>query len=111
MEGITEHLKLENLKTLSFRPPDMETFRSLKLAYRVAEQGDSEPVVFNAANEAAVDLFLAGQIRFPEIVGLVEECLKAHSPEKNLSLKRLLDIDKWAKDKVREFLEIKQQGG
>lgn len=111
MEGITEHLKLENLKTLSFRQPDMETFRSLKLAYQVAEQGDSEPVVFNAANEAAVDLFLEGKIRFPEIVELVEECLKTHSPEKNLNLKRLLDIDKWAKDKVREFLKVKQQGG
>ena len=109
LEGITEHLRLENLKTLNFHTPDMEKFRSLKLAYDVAEQGDSAPVVFNAANEAAVELFLRGDIKFPEIVQLVEKCLDDHSPERDLSLQRLLEIDRWAKERVKQFLKINRQ--
>jgi 1-deoxy-D-xylulose-5-phosphate reductoisomerase len=103
MKGITEHLKLENLKTLSFYEPNMEVFRSLSLAYEVAEKGGSAPVVFNAANESAVELFLNEEIKFSEIVQLVEKTLEGHKLKKNLDIEQLLEIDKWSRKQVHQL--------
>ena len=50
-----KHLEL---KDLSFLPMDYERFPLLKLAYQVGREGGLLPTVMNAANEAAVHLFL-----------------------------------------------------
>ena len=52
---------------LTFEAPDRKTFRLLDLAYEACRSGGSLPVVLNAANEAAVGLFLAGSIGFTDI--------------------------------------------
>ena len=62
-------LDLFDIVKLTFERPDTETFRGLKLAFRAAEAGGTMPTIFNAANEKAVSLFLAGKIRFLQIVG------------------------------------------
>ena len=63
---------------LTFEKPNPGTFRALSLAYEVARTGGTAAVVFNAANEAAVEEFLAGRIRFVNIVELIERCLDKH---------------------------------
>lgn len=57
---------------LSFERPDTKTFRGLPLAYEAMRRGGNVPTIFNAANERAVALFLAGRISFPAIYGLIE---------------------------------------
>lgn len=62
---------------LSFEPPDEELFPSLRLAREAFLAGGLAPCILNAANEAAVALFLEKKIAFREIFTLVEEALAA----------------------------------
>jgi 1-deoxy-D-xylulose-5-phosphate reductoisomerase len=64
-------------------------------------------VVFNAANEAAVEEFLAGAIKFVNIIELVEQCLDIHQLQKDLTLEQLLEIDGWARKQVKEAVRRK----
>ena len=73
--GIAEHLKLDEIGKLTFSKPNFEIFRALTLGFEVARAGGTAPVVFNAANEAAVEQFLDGKIKFSAIVELIEESL------------------------------------
>ncbi|MDR2123879.1 MAG: 1-deoxy-D-xylulose-5-phosphate reductoisomerase [Desulfovibrio sp.] len=71
-------LDLAALGSLHFSPPDRLAFPCLDLARSAGEKGDGYPVVLNAANEVAVDAFLAGRIPFGAIPGIVERCLDAY---------------------------------
>ena len=62
--GVVEPLDLFAVGALTFARPDMDTFRCLPMAYHAAEAGGLMPAVLSAANEAAVELFLSGRIRF-----------------------------------------------
>ncbi len=105
--GIAKRLRLDELGKLTFEKPDMETFRALSLGYQVARTGGTAPAVFNAANEAAVEQFLAGRIKFTAIVELIEHCLNVHNVRKNVSLQELLQTDAWARKEVIECLNQK----
>ena len=50
------------LARLDFEPPDLATFRCLALAYDAGRAGGTVPAWLNAANEVAVEAFLAGRI-------------------------------------------------
>ncbi len=67
-------LKGERLKlsALTFREPDMKKYPCLRLAYSALEAGGNAGCTLNAANEAAVDAFLAGRIRFTDIARVAE---------------------------------------
>jgi 1-deoxy-D-xylulose-5-phosphate reductoisomerase len=107
LAGAAKHLKLEELGKLTFAKPDLHTFRALALGFEVARTGGSAPVVFNAANEAAVQKFLAGHIKFSAIVELIEHCLNKHTVCSNVSLDELLKADAWARKEVIECLKQK----
>jgi len=102
--GIAKPLRLDDIGRLHFEKPAPETFRALTLAYEVAEAGGTAPAVFNAANEAAVEQFLAGRIRFTQIMELVEHCLDRHELRHTGSLDELLQADAWARRQVGEKL-------
>jgi 1-deoxy-D-xylulose-5-phosphate reductoisomerase len=99
-KGISTHLNLGKLGSLNFHEPDFEVFRSLKLCYEVAREGGSAPVVFNAANEQAVAAFLEGDIKFCQIMELVEKALNVHKGADSLSLEELIATDQWAREYV-----------
>jgi len=99
--GIARRLRLGEIGKLTFEKPDLETFRALPLAYEVARTGGAAAAVFNAANEAAVEEFLAGGIEFVTIVELIEHCLNKHDVNTSASLEELLDADAWARREVR----------
>jgi 1-deoxy-D-xylulose-5-phosphate reductoisomerase len=63
---------------LSFEAPDEEVFACLPLARRALRYGRGMPVVLNAANEIAVERFLAGHIAFPDIPALIQDALDSH---------------------------------
>lgn len=109
VKGIACGLELHKLGQLNFQAPDLNKFRALALGFQVARTGGSAPVVFNAANEAAVAAFLDGRIHFGRIVDLIDDCLQAHTVQQRLTLDELLNIDAWARDYVSARLEQKKK--
>ena len=105
--GLSEHLKLEQLRTLTFEKPDMAVFRALALGIEVAKTDGSAAAVFNAANEAAVEQFLAGNIKFVNIVELIEHCLNKHNAQTDAGLEDLIEADLWARREVIQCLNQK----
>ncbi len=88
---------------LSFEPVDRATFAALDLAVDAGRRGGSWPAVLNAANEVAVDVFLAGQLRFPELTAVVESTLEAWGrtgPGEPRELTEVLEADRWARDRA-----------
>jgi len=104
--GVAKRLRLDQIGRLRFERPDLQTFRTLPLAYEVARAGGTAAAVFNAANETAVEEFLAGRIRFLQIVELVEHCLANHDVRQTTSLEELLEADAWARRQVKDRLLV-----
>ena len=85
---------------LDFAQPDTGRFPCLGLAYRALEGGSALPVILNAANEVAVDAFLAGQLSFTGIAALIEQSLDAGEREgwsQVESLAAVREADSWAR--------------
>lgn len=99
-------LDLTECSGLTFSRPDLERFPALRLAYRALNDGESMPAVMNAANEIAVELFLAGRIGFSEIPALIERTMDAHQPVRLDSIADVLEADLWSRTKIREFLKL-----
>ena len=97
----TQPLDLVSYGKLTFFAPDNETFRGLPLCRAAIRRGGLCPAALNGANEAAVALFLAGKLRFPQIVALAEAAM-AHQPDApSDSVAHILEADAAARDYVR----------
>lgn len=78
---------------LDFEKPDMDTFYGLKLAYKAGREGGSLPTVLNAANELAVSKFLKREVKYLEIMEIIEDCMNAHKNIANPSLEQILQTE------------------
>ncbi len=107
VEGVAKPLRLEETGKLTFEKPNLETFRALSLGFEVARRGGTSAAVFSAANEAAVREFLAGRIKFVDIVEVIEHCLNKHNVKRGVSLEELLEADAWARREVAGCLKRK----
>ncbi len=94
-------LDLPAAGTLTFVAPDRQRFPCLDLAYRALRAGGTMPAVLNAANEIAVERFLAEDIAYREIPALVSAVMDAHEHAAAESLDQLLAADGWARDAAR----------
>ena len=99
-----DRLDLARLGTLSFEPPDPETFRCLALAREAALAGGTAPCVLNAANEVAVHAFLAGRLRFLDIPAVIERTLEASGAEPVRSFEDLYEADAGARAISRSLI-------
>jgi 1-deoxy-D-xylulose-5-phosphate reductoisomerase len=100
MQAPTQRLDLAALGALSFEAPDEERFPALRLAREVLIAGGSAGTVFNAANEVAVEAFLARQIGFLAITDLVATTLEASGDlmgRERLGVEDVLSIDQEAR--------------
>ena len=88
-----QRLDFWKIGKLDFEKPDMDTFYALKLAYEAGEKGGSLPTVFNAANELAVSMFLKGDIKYLEIVEIIEDCMSVHKNIEIPSLEQILETE------------------
>lgn len=95
-------LDLAEVAALTFEKPDREQFPCLELAYAAGRAGGTLPTVLNAADEAAVELFLAGRIGFTDIPRLVEGAMSRHRPIFHYDLETLRQVDGWARCWVEE---------
>jgi 1-deoxy-D-xylulose-5-phosphate reductoisomerase len=99
-QGLGNRMNLASPFSLNFSPPDLARFPALRIAYDVARTGGTLGAVMNAANEAAVEAFVAGKIRFIEIPRLVERTIAVHQVQQSPSLDDLLEADGWARRSV-----------
>jgi 1-deoxy-D-xylulose-5-phosphate reductoisomerase len=104
MDSGVEPLDLFSAGALEFAAPSLERFPCLGLAYRALQAGGTATTVLNAANEVAVEAFLAGEIRFPAIARLIEQTLSELVPEPASSLEGILAADARARDYAKDWL-------
>jgi 1-deoxy-D-xylulose-5-phosphate reductoisomerase len=106
VKTVIERLDLFKIAELTFRKPDFRRFPCLALAREAAKTGGGMPAVLNAADEVAVEAFIAGKIYFTDIPKVVEKTMKAYRPSGHLpSLAEVVEIDQWAREKAREITE------
>lgn len=104
LPGVSRTMDWGQAFSLRFAPPDEEKFPALRLAKRVARVRGTLGAVMNAANEVAVEAFLAGRIRFGEISRTVESVMDGHEIIAEPSLAQLLDADAAARKSAAELL-------
>jgi len=97
-------LDLLKIGRLDFCAPDQNMFPCLRLAYEALDAGGTAPAILNAANEIAVEAFLADQIKFMEIPALIESVLSASNIEAVTSIPQLVDVDAVARRAAKGWL-------
>jgi 1-deoxy-D-xylulose-5-phosphate reductoisomerase len=105
LRNVMPGLELDTVESLTFRKPDFECFPCLSYAYRALDAGGTLPSVLNAANEVAVNAFLKGIIRFPEIPHVINKTMDQHSLISETGLDVILEADKWARKKAKEIIK------
>ena len=106
-DGPAKRLRWEELRSLNFQPTDPETFPALQLGYEVARRGGTCGAVLNAANEAAVGAFLAGELSFLDIPQVCREVLDHHHYRERPSLIELSEQDRRARQEVVRWIRAK----
>jgi 1-deoxy-D-xylulose-5-phosphate reductoisomerase len=92
--------------TLEFEEADLETFRMLALGRAAGERGGTFPCAYNAANEIAVEAFLAGRLPFLDIAAVVEETLSRWDGEPARDLDDLVEADSRARELAGRELTV-----
>ena len=100
-----ERLDLAMIGKLHFAEMSHERFPCLKYAYDAGRAGGSLPTVLNAANEAAVDLFLKEKISFLQIESLIYEAMVKHNVIVEPDLGTIRTIDSETRELVRSLVK------
>jgi 1-deoxy-D-xylulose-5-phosphate reductoisomerase len=90
-----------------FLPPDFEKFPLLRLAYRCQEAGGSATCTLNAADEIAVEAFLAGRIGYRSIYDIVRETLERMPPRTPRTVGEVLEIDRESRTEALGLVEAR----
>lgn len=97
-------LDLAALSQLTFEAPDLQRFPALRLARAALQTGRGAPTILNAANEVAVESFLARRIGFLDIARLVEQTLETLQGGQVGDLSDVLELDRKARAQARQHL-------
>ena len=92
-----------SVSPFTFEPVDREKFPALTLGVEAGRKGGAAPAVFNASNEQAVALFLAGSIRFGDISRAIDSALSRLGSLPGSTREELLDADAAARRHVLEL--------
>lgn len=98
----TRRLDLIRMADLHFEQPDIKRFPSLQLAYEAGRRGGTMPAVLNAANEVAVQHFLAGHLQFMDIPDVVAYVMSCHQAKVVETVTDVLQCDQDARSLTRE---------
>lgn len=104
-----QRLDLAEIGRLSFSAPDEARYPALRLAREVMQAGGLSGAVFNAAKETALDAFIAGQVGFLDMAGIVEDVLAQFSPSEDpkntvMTLDMVLETDQMARNAARTVI-------
>jgi 1-deoxy-D-xylulose-5-phosphate reductoisomerase len=98
----TDPISFPEIGSLTFMKPDFERFPLLRAAYSALEErGPAGPIILNAADEVAVELFLSGQIPFHHIARIVLESLGTIHREEPETLAEIMEYHRRVVDEVR----------
>lgn len=100
-----EALDPRGLGGLQFEAVDHDRFPAVRLAYQMGRKGGTFPAAMNAANEVAVEAFLAGRLVFTGIVEVVEEVLSRHQGGDASTLAGVLGADNSARHHAEALIE------
>ena len=106
VESGVQPLDLSLVKTLSFESPDQRRFPCLGLAYEALRAGGTAPAMLNAANEVAVEAFLAGRLPFTAIPHVIESALHSMQPAGADSLQTVMEADGAARRAATESVRV-----
>jgi len=104
--GSFKRLELAEVGKLTFEKPAWERFPALGLGFDVARQGGTSGAALSAANEVAVEAFLAGRIGFPDITHIAGEVLKGHAFVAEPTLEEILITDAAAREAARKLVDV-----
>lgn len=104
IESGVKSLDIFEIAQLNFEAPNFARFPCLKLAYDALSAGGNMPAILNAANEIAVESFLAGQLAFTAIPSMIEEVMQRVSWNEMGSLEDVLAADAMAREVARDWL-------
>ena len=104
-----QRLDLLQAPPLEFRPPDLEKFPALPLAYKCLAEGLGACVTLNAANEAAVAAFLEEKISFPEIIMIINEMLQNRERPVISGIEDVILCDKLMRERAQSLIMNSQQ--
>ncbi|OGC25664.1 1-deoxy-D-xylulose-5-phosphate reductoisomerase [candidate division WOR-1 bacterium RIFOXYB2_FULL_42_35] len=93
-------LNFAKLTQMTFQEPDKQKFPCLQYAYDAGKVGGTLPAVLNAANEAAIKLFLRGKLNFAQLPQRINEIMTRHQNKKTPTLADILEADNWARAEV-----------
>ncbi len=99
-------LSLAQCGGLAFEQPDYQRFPALRLAYEALAMGGVKPAALNAANEVAVEAFLAGRIGFTQITAIVAAALRKTAQADELELQAILAADQEARSIAEQEILI-----
>jgi 1-deoxy-D-xylulose-5-phosphate reductoisomerase len=102
VESGARALDLAAVASLSFEKPDAARFPCLGLAYAALRAGGTAPAVLNAANEVAVEAFLAGRLAFTCIAGVIADALAAVPAGPADELAQVMEADARARRAARQ---------
>lgn len=102
--GAVQPIDWSQSHTWEFDPIDEEVFKAIPLAREVALRGLTYPAVYNAANEQAVEAFMAGQIGFTDIVSTIDQVIEEHNPPATMTLEGVLEAESWARLKADSLI-------
>jgi 1-deoxy-D-xylulose-5-phosphate reductoisomerase len=111
LPGLARRLNWRELGAWHFEQPDHETFPAVQLGYEVARRGGTCGAVLNAANEAAVGRFLAGELGFLDIPRVCRAVLDHHHYSARPALADLLAADRWARQEVARWTSSTHPNG
>ena len=90
---------------LDFEPPDLEAFPALGLAYEAGRVGGSAPAWLNAANEVAVEAFLAGRLGWLGIAEVLNDALSLHDGTVLREVADVIEVDRRARAAAAGVIE------
>jgi 1-deoxy-D-xylulose-5-phosphate reductoisomerase len=109
-----ERLDLASIGSFDFRAPDEARWPALRLARDVMARGGMAGAVFNAAKETALDGFIAGQLKFPQMAEIVEDTMSQMNSDSslidaNMTLDNVAQVDHLARQTAKAV--IKKRAG
>lgn len=100
--GRLDFLKYSNL---TFEEPNLKLFPCLALAYQAGKADGVMPCAFNAANEVAVEYFLAGALAFVDIPRVIEAVLAKQDNIDTYSLEEIIEVDASSRKLAKEYIK------
>lgn len=105
MDGHAKRMSFAEIARLTFEAPDLETFPLLQRAFDALKAEDGSTIVLNAANEIAVEAFLAERIRFKDIFKTVDHMLATIQTPLPNSVEEIIALDQQVRQETRAWLK------